>query len=114
MAVKQVIVVDQSLAMPIGKMAAQVAHASLAAFLEASEPARQRWLADGMTKIVLTVPAAFELLDLQARAVEAGIPTGLVRDAGKTVLSPGTITCLGLGPHKDDELDGITGNLPLL
>ena len=114
MAVKQVIVVNQSLAMPVGKLAAQVAHASLAAFLEAPEPARQVWLSDGMTKIVLTVPTGLDLQALQARAAEAKIPTGLVRDAGKTVLSPGTITCLGLGPHEDDELDGITGNLPLL
>lgn len=111
---KQVIVVNQSLAMPVGKLAAQVAHASLAAFLEATGPARQLWLPDGMTKVVLTVPTALDLQALQARATEARIPTGLVRDAGKTVLSPGTITCLGLGPHEADELDGITGDLPLL
>jgi len=113
-AVKQVIVVNQSLAMPVGKLAAQVAHASLAAFLEATDPVRQRWGSDGMTKVVLTVPTALDLQALQARASSAGIPTGLVRDAGKTVLSPGTITCLGLGPHDADELDAITGSLPLL
>ncbi len=109
-----VIVVNQTLAMPPGKLAAQAAHASVAAFLEASGDAQRLWLTDGMTKIVLTAPSVQALESLHERATQKRIPASLVRDAGRTVVEAGTITCLGLGPHEDAELDSLTGSLPLL
>ena len=51
---------------------------------------------------------------LQADARAAGLTTALVRDAGRTELAAGTITCLGIGPASEAELDRLTGNLPLL
>jgi PTH2 family peptidyl-tRNA hydrolase len=42
------------------------------------------------------------------------VPSFLVQDAGRTVLLPGTITCLGLGPAPVELLDTLTGELKLL
>src|SRR5471032_269243 len=94
--VKQVIVVDAALGLPTGKLAAQVAHAAIIAFLRAPPAAQRTWLAAGMTKIVLACGSAGELLDLASQADRAGLPTALVRDAGRTVLASGTATCVGI------------------
>jgi peptidyl-tRNA hydrolase len=45
---KQVIAVNESLRLPRGKLAAQVAHAAVAAFLKAGTEARRSWLDQGM------------------------------------------------------------------
>jgi peptidyl-tRNA hydrolase len=111
---KQVIVVNQSLHLPKGKLAAQVAHAAVGAFVEASDDARVNWLEEGMPKVVLQAASQADLLRLQYLAVQAGIPTLLVEDAGRTVVPAGTITCLGLGPADDEEIDRLTGDLRLL
>lgn len=111
---KQVIVVNQSLKLPRGKLAAQVAHGAVAAFLQSGAAARRAWLAEGMPKVVLAVPDAEALLRLEALAAGRGIPHSLIRDAGRTVIPEGTITCLGLGPAPDEALDELTGELKLL
>jgi PTH2 family peptidyl-tRNA hydrolase len=111
---KQVIVVNHALHLPKGKLAAQVAHAAVGAFLEASASAQQRWLEEGMPKIVLRVANEEELLRLHEQAQQAGLPALLVEDAGKTVLPAGTYTCLGIGPAPDEGVDQLTGALPLL
>ena len=54
------------------------------------------------------------LYELKVIAEYAGISTSLIQDAGMTEIPPGTITALGLGPAKSEDLDRITGNLPLL
>lgn len=111
---KQVIVIDESLVLPTGKLAAQVAHAAVAAFLEAAGPAQEAWLKEGMPKIVVAVRSETELLSLEEQALQAGVPAAVIRDAGRTVIVPGTVTCLGLGPATAAEIDKITGALPLL
>ena len=110
---KQVIVVDTTLQLPRGKLAAQVAHAAVAAFLDASADARRRWLADGMPKIVLRCEGAEALLKLEADARNAKLPTALIRDAGRTVLEAGTATCVGIGPAEDPAVDAVTRALKL-
>jgi peptidyl-tRNA hydrolase len=111
---KQVIVVDRSLALPPGKMAAQVAHAAILAFLQA-EPALQRgWYETGMAKIVLTCASPDALRKLADAARTAGLATAVVADAGRTVVAAGTVTCLGIGPDAADRIDPITGGLALL
>jgi len=112
--VKQIIVVNESLKLPRGKLAAQVAHAAVAAFLEASDEAKRRWLAEGMPKVVLKSESAEKLEQLKEAAQRRGIPAYLVHDAGRTVVPAGTITCLGLGPASDNELDELTGELKLV
>lgn len=111
---KQVIVVNNSLKLPKGKLAAQVAHAAVGAFLEAGENAQEAWLDEGMPKVVLGIAGEEELCSLQAQAIEQNIPNCLIEDAGRTVVPEGTITCLGLGPAEDAVLDQITGDLKLL
>ena len=111
---KQVIVVNESLKLPKGKLAAQVAHAAVAAFLEADEQARQHWIEKGMPKVVLKSESEADLLKLQDLARRRNIPAQLIRDAGKTVIPAGTMTCLGLGPASADEIDELTRELKLL
>jgi PTH2 family peptidyl-tRNA hydrolase len=111
---KQVIVVNRSLALPKGKLAAQAAHAAVGAFVAASAQAQMAWLQVGMPKIVVYAADADALVQLEARAREQQIPACLVHDAGRTVIPAGTITCLGLGPAPADALDPITGELPLV
>ena len=111
---KQVIVVNESLKLPKGKLAAQVAHAAVATFLVASEQAKQIWQEEGMPKIVLRGSNEEALRNLQILSFEQNIPAQLIRDAGRTVIPSGTVTCLGLGPASEIELDALTGELKLL
>ena len=112
--IKQVIVVDESLRLPRGKLAAQVAHASVAALLEAQPSTQRSWIEIGMPKIVLRVESSDALEALAARAADRGIPSALIRDAGRTVVDAGTATCLGLGPTAAGVLDELTGELRLV
>jgi len=107
-------VVDESLKLPRGKLAAQVAHAAVAAFLEAGPAARQQWLAEGMPKVVLKVDSQAALAALEELARQHNLPAQLIADAGRTVVPEGTITCLGLGPADEAVLDQLTGSLKLL
>jgi len=111
---KQVIVVRTDLKMGKGKLAVQVAHASIAAFLEAGFFAKRKWLAQGMKKVVLKVGSEKELLELYEKARKKKLPCALIKDAGLTQLEPGTVTALGIGPAEDEKIDEITGGLKLL
>jgi peptidyl-tRNA hydrolase, PTH2 family len=114
---KQVIVVRSDLKMGKGKLAAQVAHASLSAAEEAmmrSERSYREWKEEGQPKIVLKVGSEAELMQLLRRARAMHLPAALIQDRGLTQLEPGTTTCLGVGPAPDDLLDRLTGNLKLL
>jgi peptidyl-tRNA hydrolase, PTH2 family len=111
---KQVLVVNEMLKLPRGKLAAQVAHAAVAAFLAAGEEAQHAWLVDGMAKIVLKGRDEEHLRHLEMRARQRGVPACLIIDGGKTVVPAGTITCLGLGPAEEIALDELTGDLKLL
>ncbi len=100
-----------------GKLAAQVAHASVSAAEEAMER-KEGWYAEwkeqGQAKIVLKVSSEAELNELLRRARTIHIPASLIHDRGLTQLEPGTTTCLGLGPAPDELLDRVTGKLKLL
>ncbi len=111
---KQVIIINTSLRLPKGKLAAQVAHASVASLLNTKPELLKQWLEVGMPKIVLKANNENELLELKKRAEKVKISGQLIRDAGKTVIPSGTITCLGLGPAKDEDIDAITSELKLL
>ncbi|MDI9633901.1 MAG: peptidyl-tRNA hydrolase Pth2 [Methanolinea sp.] len=111
---KQCIVVRADLKMSCGKTCAQVAHAAVAAYERADAAAKRKWFLEGQKKVVLKVPGERELHELKALAEHAGIPAALVQDAGLTEIPPGTVTALGLGPAKCEDLDRITGSLALL
>ena len=114
---KQAIVVRTDLNMGKGKIAAQAAHASLTA-AEATEKRKPRWYQswkeEGQAKIVLKVDSETALGELYKRAQSAGLPSALIEDRGLTQLDPGTVTCLGVGPAPDAEIDAVTGKLKLL
>jgi peptidyl-tRNA hydrolase, PTH2 family len=111
---KQVIIVNDSLKLPKGKLAAQVAHAAVASSLDAPADLLKQWLQLGMPKIVLKTTDEDSLNDLQTKAALAGLPCRLIRDAGKTVIASGTVTCLGIGPAQSEKIDKITTGLKLL
>ena len=111
---KQVIAVDRSLNLPVGKLAAQVAHAAVGAFLAATTDAQAAWIQAGMPKIVVYADDAEAILALERAARQNEIPVCLIRDAGRTVVSPGTITCIGIGPALTEKIDSLTGSLPLV
>lgn len=111
---KQVIVVNEELNLPRGKLAAQVAHASVASLLSSEAEAQKNWFNVGMPKIVLAGENLSQLQELYEKCQELNVPAYLVQDAGKTVVDPGTVTCLGIGPATPEEIDQITGSLKLL
>jgi peptidyl-tRNA hydrolase, PTH2 family len=114
MAYKQVIVVRADLKLPKGKAAAQAAHASVEAVLRSDKELVKRWRLAGMAKIVLRCEDEQELLALNAKAKDAGLVTAVITDAGRTVVEPGTKTCLGAGPDSEERLDETFGKLKLL
>ena len=111
---KQVILVRQDLQLPKGKLAAQCAHASVEAVLKSDKKIVNAWLQEGMAKIVLKVKDEKELLQYLSQAHDANLVASLITDAGKTVIAPGTKTCVGIGPDEEEKIDKITGKLPLL
>lgn len=110
---KQAIVARTDLGMGRGKLAAQVAHASLTAYEETSSDARMEWKSGGQKKIVLKVASKDDLLDLAEQARREGLPYAVIRDAGHTQLDPGTVTTLAVGPAQEAHVDAVTGDLSL-
>ncbi|MEM2092088.1 MAG: peptidyl-tRNA hydrolase Pth2 [Candidatus Bathyarchaeia archaeon] len=113
---KQALVLRADLKMSPGKAAAQAGHAAVSS----AEEARKKnpswwmgWIEEGQCKIVLKVSSEADLLSLERRARELGLPVALISDAGLTELEPGTVTALGIGPAPSNLVDKVTGNLPL-
>jgi PTH2 family peptidyl-tRNA hydrolase len=111
---KQAIVVRKDLRWGKGKLAAQVAHASLGAAMLSPESVLHSWKDDGAKKVVLKADGEKEVRELERLAKKEGLPCFIVRDAGKTQLKSGTVTALGIGPAKEHDVDVVTGKLKLL
>jgi len=111
---KQAILVRTDLKMGKGKIAAQSAHASFAAFLKSNKRSREKWMKEGMKKVVLKVSSEKELKKFYRLAKKEKLPCNFIRDAGLTQIKTGTITALGIGPGNDKKIDKITGKLKLL
>jgi len=110
---KQAIVARTDIGMGTGKLAAQVAHASLMAYEDADRSMQSEWKGQGQKKVVLKASSESELFELADRAEREGLPNAIVRDAGHTQLDPGTVSALGIGPAADDRIDAVTGDLSL-
>jgi len=115
--IKQVIVVRLDLKMSKGKLAAQVAHASVSS----AESARvgwhkwwRTWMIEGQKKVVLKIKDKNSLIEIYNKASSQHLPVSLISDRGLTELEPGTITCVGIGPAPSKLIDKFTGILPLL
>lgn len=111
---KQVILVRDDLKLPKGKMAVQVAHASVNAALISPKEKVRDWQDIGAKKIVLKVADLKELQKYFRYVKEAGFVAVMITDAGLTTVPPGTTTCLGIGPDDDERIDKITGNLKMM
>lgn len=136
---KQVIVVRKDLNMRKGKIAAQVAHASLKAVMDSAyrcvsgpdnmaQPFAmseygfrigspvQEWLDNGcFTKICVYVESEKDLDLIFENAKSAGIACSLIIDNGLTEFNGiHTKTCVAVGPDYPIKIDPITGKLPLL
>lgn len=115
-----------------GKMAAQLAHASMKVFLDCMDrtysqdgdtysltvqhggPTGQ-WLDGAFTKVCCSVPDEQQLLALLTDAQKADIPCALITDNGLTEFNGvKTNTCIAIGPDYASRIDAITGHLPLL
>ncbi|MFC6836586.1 peptidyl-tRNA hydrolase Pth2 [Halomarina ordinaria] len=110
---KQAIVARTDIGMGTGKLAAQVAHASLKAYESAGPDARRQWKSGGQKKVVLKAGSEREVFDLAEQARREGLPHAVVRDAGHTQLDPGTVTTLAVGPAPEAMVDTVTGDLSL-
>ena len=135
MAVKQLIIVRNDLRSKLrhGKLAAQVAHASMAAFLKdkavfynmiegkvADAELRLRlssdqfeWIDGPFTKVVLRADDLEHLQKLEQLARNADIPVFVINDAGRTVFNEPTITCMGVGPFDSEILDQLFSELKM-
>jgi PTH2 family peptidyl-tRNA hydrolase len=110
---KQAIVARADLGMGEGKLAAQVAHASLQAYEEADTTAQKEWKGSGQKKVVLQANSESDLFELAEKAKAERVPHAIIRDAGHTQLDPGTATALAVGPAGDSRVDAVTGDLSL-
>ncbi|MDY2789147.1 MAG: aminoacyl-tRNA hydrolase [Atopobium sp.] len=136
---KQMIVMRRDLHMRKGKIAAQASHACVEAILMAlarekrldqvrvahdnwvylDEGAQEptplsAWFEAGVAKVCVYVDSEEELLELATRAKEQGFVCALVRDAGLTEFhGEPTFTCLAFEPLLPEQVDPLTGDLPL-
>lgn len=111
---KQIIVIRKDLKMPLGKICSQVSHASVEATLKSSKKNIEAWKKQGAKKVIVKVNSEEELLDLQKKAKSLKLVTALIRDAAKTFFKNPTITCLGIGPDKEEKIDKVTAHLKML
>ena len=133
---KQVIVVRRDLKMRKGKIAAQSGHACVEAVLLAlakegrlndvnadngwislENEGREatplsEWFANGVAKICVYVDSEEALLDLNRRGRELGFTTALIQDAGHTEFH-GEPTCMAFEPLYPEQINPLTGDLPL-
>lgn len=135
---KQMIVMRRDLKMRKGKIAAQAGHACVDAVLKAlaahrsqglaaaladdGEPvfaagddsALAAWFSAGVAKVCVYVDGEEALLDVAEQGMDRGFVVSLVRDAGITEFhGETTYTCLAFEPLFPEQVDPITGDLPL-
>jgi PTH2 family peptidyl-tRNA hydrolase len=115
MQTKLTLIVRADLGMGRGKIAAQAAHAAVAAALASiGTSAFEAWLRDGQPKVVLRAGSEEELRAIASQAAEAGLGVQVIRDAGRTQVAEGAPTCCAIGPAADSAMDSVTGQLSLL
>ena len=111
---KMVCLVRKDLSMSKGKIAAQTGHAFVGTYRIAMRlPLCREWVkawsARGCKKITLHIGSEAELLACHAAALEAGLPSTVIEDAGRTEVEPGTKTVCAIGPAPDHLIDELTG-----
>lgn len=115
-----------------GKLIAQGAHASMKVFFDQMTevgdgcyemgPSEgwdwavvRQWVEGKFTKVCVGCGSEQELLDLEAKAKDAGLPCAAIQDSGQTEFKGvPTWTALAIGPADAEVIDKITGHLKLL
>ena len=137
---KQMIVIRRDLKMHKGKIAAQASHACVEATLMAlakeqrlnevcvaenqnwvylnhsheDTSALTNWFDAGVAKICVYVDSEEELLELANQGREQGFVVALIKDAGFTEFhGEPTFTCIAFEPLAAEDIDPLTGDLPL-
>jgi PTH2 family peptidyl-tRNA hydrolase len=119
---KMVIVINSSLKMSMGKTASQAAHSAVSLYIKAKANPRKHllffneidsWMRLGGAKVVLKGTSEQHLLELEQKATAAELLTVTIRDAGRTEVERGSLTCLSIF-GKVDQVDKITGELSLI
>lgn len=113
---KQVILVRTDLKMRKGKLAGQVAHASIGAARLVSDNQVETWIdKHDQRKIILKVSSLEELKDYKEKCIKAGLDCVYeVANKGDNQIPLDEITCLGVGPTEDEILNEIFKDLKLL
>ncbi|XP_042215350.1 peptidyl-tRNA hydrolase 2, mitochondrial-like isoform X2 [Homarus americanus] len=92
----------------------QCCHATLKAYkqIQKMNPKVLRaWEMNGQPKVILKVNDEATMMDVTSLAMDAGMITSLIHDAGCSQIAPESPTVLGLGPGSVEVLDQITGHL---
>lgn len=116
---KQVILMRKDLKMRRGKEIAQGSHASMAFILKGRDDKTltkdiAEWVNGGQTKVCLQIHSEEELLELYQKAINSGLRSNFVTDAGRTEFNGvPTKTCVAIGPNKSEDIDKITKHLKL-
>lgn len=124
---KQYIIARADLNMPAGKLAAQAAHASVGALLNASlktankviidycvYPDIQEWMEGSFAKVCLAVNSEEELKECYEIAKSHNLPCAYIVDNGTTVFHGiPTPTCVGIGPAQSTVLEPLFKHLKL-
>jgi len=112
---QMVIVIRKDLKLPKGKMAVQAAHSVASLVMKAKDNRIfMLWFNSGQKKIAVYCENEKELLSIMQKAKDKGLKTSLVQDAGRTVVEPGTKTCIAIGPALESDFIGLTDKLSLV
>ena len=113
---KMYVIVRNDLKLGKGKLCAQTGHAFVNSYILYSKEKPEwikKWLIQGQGKIVLKVPNLEELLTYYNK-INILFPCVLIKDAGKTQIDPGTITCFGFGPLPETKVPNYIKKIKLL
>ena len=111
---KMVFVVNDSLKMGKGKIAAQCCHACLGSYLRAKPENIKAWNRIGQAKIVVRADDDEALFEVVAMAKSLSLPHYLVQDAGRTQIAAGSYTVVGIGPERVSKIDKVTSKFKLM
>ena len=105
------IIINSSLKMSAGKVAAQAAHGAVRAALT-SQSVRsevlERWLEQGGRKICLQTDSFDTLKSIQLKASKLRIQSVEIQDAGLTEIPAGSLTVVVLGPGSKSKIEKLT------
>ncbi|KZC07591.1 Peptidyl-tRNA hydrolase 2, mitochondrial [Dufourea novaeangliae] len=112
---KLILVIRTDLKMGKGKVAAQCAHAAVAAYKAAIKHPKilQSWEECGQAKITVKVDSEDALKEIAKQARAVGLLSNVIQDAGHTQIAPGSRTVCAIGPGPAPLIDQVTGHLKL-